>query len=103
MAIVGDMAQDKDKDIRTKWAEKAQEAFVGKRVSRVRYLSDTEMRALGWVESVLVLEFEDGTLIFPSRDDEGNGGGAMFGQGPSNEELLFPVIRSYMMKRGVRA
>lgn len=69
-------------------------ALVGKRVVETRYLKDVEMRALGWEESVPVIIFDDGTMLFPSRDDEGNGGGALFGQGSKNEELLFPVIRS---------
>jgi hypothetical protein len=87
------------KSISEHWAEEARQSLVGRTVRAVRYLKKEEMDALGWEESVVVIEFDDGTLIFPSRDDEGNGGGAMFGQGPGNEELCFPVIRSYLMDR----
>jgi len=87
------------KNVVQTWERRASEALVGKRVKSVRYLSKEEVGALGWCASALVLEFEDGTLVFPSRDDEGNGAGALFGQGPKDEELTFPTISSYLMDR----
>lgn len=83
------------------WTEEARSRLEGRTVKAVRYLTKAEMDALCWGESVLVIEFDDGTMVFPSRDDEGNGGGALFGQGPApkNEELVFPVIRSYLMEK----
>lgn len=85
------------KNVIQTWERRASEKLVGKRVKGVRYLTKGEVEALGWCASALVLEFEDGTLLFPSRDDEGNGAGALFGQGPKNEELTFPVISSVLM------
>lgn len=42
-----------------------------------------EARAEGWedhnYEAVTVIEFQDGALAYPSRDEEGNGPGALFG------------------------
>jgi hypothetical protein len=35
---------------------------------------------MGWARRPLVIELDDGTLMFASRDDEGNDGGALFGQ-----------------------
>jgi hypothetical protein len=31
-------------------------------------------------------------MLFPSKDDEGNDGGALFGQNKDREDLTFPVI-----------
>ena len=62
--------------------------LIGKRILNVRYLSQEEREALGWHQSCVVLELEDDVLLFPSRDDEGNGAGALFGQTP-DEELTF--------------
>ena len=89
-------------DIVTHWNEEARKRLEGRTVASVRYLKKAEMDALGWSESVLVITFDDGTMVFPSRDDEGNGGGALFGQGPApkNEELVFPVIRSHLLEVG---
>jgi len=81
-----------------RWTEELRGKLMARTVVEVRYLKKVEMEALGWEESVPVIIFNDGTMLFPSRDDEGNGGGALFGQGPNNEELVFPVIRSYLMK-----
>jgi len=79
------------------WSEKAHKELVGKKIVEARYLSKEEMAQLDWTQSVLVLTLDDGTLLFPSMDDEGNNGGAMFGQGPKNEEVVFPVVREYLM------
>ncbi len=91
------MPKTKKRDLRAQWGAEMEKSLVGKRVVETRYLKDAEMKALGWEESVPVIIFDDGSMLFPSRDDEGNGGGALFGQGPKNEELTFPVIRSYLL------
>jgi len=80
-------------DPRTPWTVKAQDALVGKTVVEARYLTKEEVDGLGWSESVLVIIFNDGTMVFPSQDDEGNGGGALFGNDAKGKELTFPVIR----------
>jgi hypothetical protein len=48
------------------------------------------MENLGWDKSGIVLMLDDGTYIYPSRDDEGNGAGALF---TSHADLpVIPVI-----------
>jgi hypothetical protein len=76
-----------------RWTDKASALLVGKTIKSVRYLTREEYLNLGWHSSPVVLELEDGTLLFPSSDDEGNGAGALFGQGADGSELTFPVIR----------
>ena len=55
----------------------------GKVVKCVRKMSKEELDAEGWLahdeEMPSVIEFTDGTIIYPSRDPEGNGAGALFG------------------------
>lgn len=77
------------------WEQKARAGLLGLRITKVRYLTREEMESLGWSQSVVVIELENGTLLFPSRDDEGNDGGALFGQTKQGEDLTFPVIRPY--------
>ena len=74
-----------------RWISMAEEAMVGKKIIRVRWLHKPEYEAMGWFRSAIVLQLDDGTLLFPSRDDEGNGAGALFGQGPNGEEQTWPV------------
>jgi hypothetical protein len=75
------------------WTKYGNDHLKGKVVESVRYLSEEEKDMMGWYNKTIVIQFTDGTIIFPSMDDEGNDGGALFGQSPKGEELTFPVIR----------
>ena len=76
-----------------KWTEKASALLVGRTIKSIRYLTKEEYTNLGWYASPIVLELDNGALLFPSSDDEGNNAGALFGQGADGSELTFPVIR----------
>ena len=56
-------------------------ALAGCRIIEVRAMSAGELAAEGWDrdETVPVLVLDNGTILFPSRDEEGNGPGALFG------------------------
>jgi len=56
-------------------------AFIGRRIVEVRAMSARELEAEGWPpdETVPVLVLDNGAILFPSRDEEGNGPGALFG------------------------
>ena len=56
-------------------------ALVGRRIAEVRAMTKRELEAEGWEpdEIVPVLVLDDGAILFPSRDEEGNGPGALFG------------------------
>ena len=51
----------------------------GKVIKRVREMTPTEMAREGWDYPTTVIECTDGTLIYPSQDEEGNGPGSLFG------------------------
>lgn len=70
----------------------ASDNLVGKKVTAVRYMTDEEVEDMGWNSKALVIQLDDSSIIFPSRDDEGNDAGALFGQTKDGEELTFPVI-----------
>lgn len=72
------------------WGEKVAKELVGKAITAVRYLTEEEREELGWHDRSVVIQLSDGTLLWPSRDDEGNGAGALF---TTIEELpTVPVI-----------
>lgn len=73
------------------WEKYGKQHLLGKRITKVRYLTSEEAEMLGWRCTSIVLQLEDGTMIFPSADDEGNDAGALFGQSFNGEELTFPV------------
>lgn len=73
------------------WNTYARKHLVGKTIKAVGWMTEEEAAHVGWEHSrPIVIEFTDGSLIFPSADDEGNDGGAMFGQS-GGEDLTFPV------------
>lgn len=55
--------------------------IVGRRIVGFRSMNNAELAAEGWPphESVPAIILDDGTVLYPSRDDEGNGPGAVFG------------------------
>lgn len=73
----------------------AKQALIGKQVINVRYMDAGEADSQGFNLKPIVIEFDDGTYIFPSMDDEGNDAGALFGGNYNNSKLnyLFPVNR----------
>jgi hypothetical protein len=77
-------------DYRKEWNEAASKLLVGKTIKKVGYLSAKEVDDLGWHQSTLAIELDDGTVFWASRDDEGNGAGVLF---TSNEALpTIPVL-----------
>lgn len=80
------------KIIETRWTTAANKHLKGKKVRSVRYLTEEEQDDLGWYSRAVVIEFEDGSLIFPSKDDEGNGAGSIFGQDKNGKDFVLPVI-----------
>lgn len=74
------------------WNKYASDNLVGKKITAVRYMTDEEVEGMGWDRRALVMQLDNGTLIFPSSDDEGNDAGALFGQTKDGNDLTFPVI-----------
>lgn len=81
--------------VRQAWTEEARKKLVGRTVVSVDYLSRNDCTCVGWHESSVLIVFDDGTVVFPSQDDEGNGAGALFGQAPEgdpNSDWILPTI-----------
>lgn len=78
-----------------RWTKYGEEHLVGRKITAVRYITEAECNVLGWNAAAIVITLDDGTILFPSMDDEGNGAGALFGTKPGGAELTFPVIRNY--------
>lgn len=69
------MAQDETINF---WNAKCKTNLVGKTIKNVRYMTDKEMKQHFWSNKPLVIFFTDGTYMYASQDDEGNGAGALF-------------------------
>jgi hypothetical protein len=82
--------------VRKDWDTIATDFLVGKTIKQARYLFKEEMDNCfgedegGAYKVPLIIEFTDGSYIFPMSDDEGNDGGALGTS--SEEEPTLPVI-----------
>jgi len=72
-----------------------QQPLVGRRIAGVRPMTKTEMQHFGWDGWApgIVVELDDGTKLYPSRDPEGNGPGALIGSSAISR-LSGPASRS---------
>jgi hypothetical protein len=74
------------------WTDKAKSILLDKKIVEVRYLTDDEMEMLGWYNKCVVMVLDDGTLVYPSKDDEGNNAGALFYQKEDCDDYVLPVL-----------
>ena len=74
------------------WIKYGNKHIKGRKIVDVRYMTDEEQKHMNWNSKAIVIHLDNGSLLIPSRDDEGNDAGALFGQSPDNKSLTFPVI-----------
>ena len=74
------------------WTAEAIKQLLGREIVQVRYLSEKEQQGVGWYDRCVVIQLDDGSLIYPSRDDEGNDDGALVGQTSDGDSITLPVI-----------
>ena len=80
-------------DYKKQWEDKANILLLGRRIVRVKWMSEDEADEVhGWYKRPVVLILDDGTEIIPQMDDEGNDGGALLWINPSElvESKHFP-------------
>tara|TARA_Y100000996_G_C22267411_1_gene538549 strand:- start:302 stop:538 length:237 start_codon:yes stop_codon:yes gene_type:complete len=65
------------KDAHHYWSKKADKLLLNKKIVAVEWMTEGESENLGWGSRPVCLKLDDGTWIFPMRDDEGNDGGAL--------------------------
>jgi hypothetical protein len=73
-------------------SNEASRILLNKRIVQVRYMTEQEQQAFGWYHKAVVIQLEDGTLVFPSKDDEGNDAGALHYIKDGEGDYCLPVI-----------
>ena len=76
----------------SQWTQYAEKRLIGKRIVSVFYMSEKEMEELGWSKRPLYLKLDDGSIISPQMDDEGNDGGALYYYKSKDNETTLPVL-----------
>tara|TARA_Y100001938_G_scaffold149911_1_gene238681 strand:+ start:2485 stop:2745 length:261 start_codon:yes stop_codon:yes gene_type:complete len=78
------------KSVEQYWTDLAAKYLIGKKIVKVEYLPQDMLKDFMWHKRPITIHLEDGSIITPQMDDEGNDGGAML---TSFEELgTIPVI-----------
>lgn len=77
-------------ELKERWGKDASDLLVGRTIKSVRYMTDEEKESFGWYRSAVVLVLDNGIMLVPSRDDEGNDAGALFTNHGALETI--PVI-----------
>tara|TARA_R100001443_G_scaffold12387_5_gene22016 strand:+ start:8372 stop:8623 length:252 start_codon:yes stop_codon:yes gene_type:complete len=73
-----------------KWTEVAADQLLGKQIVKVEYMTSEECGELGWYSRPVMFQLDDGNWIYPSQDDEGNNGGALFTN--HKKDWVLPVL-----------
>ena len=67
------------KDKNNYWQDLVNKHLVGKYITKVQWLNPKDTKKLlGWDYQPCEIHLNDGTIITPSADDEGNNAGALF-------------------------
>lgn len=77
-------------DYAKQWTEVASSILLNRKIVKVRYMNQGEADDMGWYSRPVAFLLDNGVWIFPSADDEGNNGGALFTTDQNNSVL--PVI-----------
>jgi hypothetical protein len=70
--------------------------LVGRTITAMRAMTLAERRHEGWLHSycsAVVIELDDGTILYPSCDPEGNGPGALFGVQLGASIYFYPPVK----------
>jgi len=73
------------------------DSFVGQKIKDIRPMNKKELDAEGWDEdnfsNPIVVVLSNGAKLYASRDDEGNGTGAMFAIDEKGQSVGFSFAR----------
>ena len=84
------------------WMKKAEECFIDKKIVAIEWMSTDELDEMMWNKAPICLKLDDGTYIFPLRDDEGNDGGSLgtFNPFRNPPNYTFPIFSAGWDKNG---
>ena len=83
-------------DARKGWIGLAEDLLLNRKIVKVEWQTETEAHEMmGWHSRAVKLHLDDGTIICPQRDDEGNDAGALLHVNPKEtvESKHFPGER----------
>ena len=86
------MTNEHAKAVKKRWQATAEKHLLGRKIIGIQWMTDLWQQDMGWDNAAVMLLLDDGTLLWPSSDDEGNNAGALFGLQRSGLDFILPVI-----------
>ena len=71
------MSEKKEKTTEQYWTDKVAKNLVGKKITRVEYMTEIEMKDNMWYKRPIAIQLDNKYWLVPMMDDEGNDGGAI--------------------------
>ena len=71
--------------------EKRFSYLIGKKIKKVEYMSRKTANQIGWHYRPLTILFDDESVLYPQRDDEGNDGGALYYIDKNKQETIYVI------------
>ena len=78
-----------DKQLTEHWNNTARKYLLGRKIIRVEYMTKEDLDDLYWYKRPVAFKLDSGLWCYPSQDDEGNDGGALF---MNNKEGCLPAL-----------
>ena len=66
-----------NKQLEKKWELRISEHLIGRTITKVEYLYDSEMKDEMWYKKPCAIQLDNKYWLVPMQDDEGNDGGAI--------------------------
>ena len=82
-----------ERELNERWETTANKILLGKKIVAIQWMDEKEAdKDFGWYKRPVKLMLDDGTIIIPQMDDEGNDGGALLWLNPKElvESKHFP-------------
>ncbi len=66
-----------DQKIRNLWTRRVEKALLGKKITKIEYLSNEEVENNMWYKTPVAIQLDNKYWLIPMADDEGNNGGSI--------------------------
>ena len=82
-----------EKELNTRWEATANKILLGRKIVSIKWMGEEEAdESFGWNKRPVKLMLDDGTILIPQCDYEGNDGGVLLWLNPKElvENKYFP-------------
>jgi hypothetical protein len=77
-----------------RWNKTAADLLVGRTITAVSYMDAEEAESSGFMSRPVAIQLDNGLVVFPQSDDEGNDAGALVCfDANTHSETLLPTLR----------